>query len=59
MRINSHISRLLIVIASIISTAPVFASDGQLEINQACAINTGCFSGDAPGFLVTITAPGS
>jgi len=31
----------------------VFASDGVLEISQACAIG-GCFSGDAPGFPVTI-----
>jgi hypothetical protein len=37
----------------------IFASDGQLEINQACAVNTGCFPGDDPGFPVTITQPGS
>lgn len=30
------------------------ASDGVIEINQACAISTGCFSGDAAGFPVTI-----
>ena len=30
-----------------------FASDGVLEINQACALS-GCFSGDAPSFPVTI-----
>lgn len=30
------------------------ASDGVAEINQACATATGCFSGDAPGFPVTI-----
>lgn len=34
------------------------ATDGVLEINQACAA-TGCFSGDMTGFPVTITAPGS
>ena len=33
---------------------PVFAGDGVLEINQACAVNTGCFSGDTLGFPVTI-----
>ena len=59
MRINLYVNRLLIAITTIITTAPAFASDGQLEINQACAINTGCFSGDAPGFPVTITTPGS
>lgn len=30
-----------------------FASDGVLEINQACAL-AGCFSGDTPSFPVTI-----
>ena len=30
------------------------ASDGVLEINQACAVNTGCFTGDDPGFPVEI-----
>ncbi|MBK7951792.1 MAG: right-handed parallel beta-helix repeat-containing protein [Deltaproteobacteria bacterium] len=30
------------------------ARDGVAEINQACATATGCFSGDAPGFPVTI-----
>jgi len=59
MRVNLHVIGLLIAIATIISTAPIFASDGQLEINQACAVNTGCFTGDDPGFPVTITTPGS
>lgn len=30
------------------------AVDGVLEINQACAVNTGCFLGDTAGFPVTI-----
>lgn len=38
--------------------SPAFASDGVLEINQTCAGQTGCFSGDTPGFPVTITTPG-
>jgi hypothetical protein len=29
-------------------------ADGVLEINQACALNGGCFSGDSGGFPVTI-----
>lgn len=29
------------------------------EIDQVCAVNTGCFSGDTAGFPVTITEPGS
>ncbi|MBY0401129.1 hypothetical protein K2X89_12600, partial [Myxococcota bacterium] len=36
-----------------------FASDGQREINQNCATQTGCFPGDTPGFPVTITASSS
>jgi hypothetical protein len=34
------------------------AGDGALEIDAACAA-AGCFPGDAPGFPVQITAPGS
>lgn len=34
------------------------ASDGALEINHACAL-AGCFSGDTPGYPVTITATGA
>ena len=33
------------------------AADGSYEINQAC-VAVGCFSGDAPGFPVSISAPG-
>lgn len=39
-------------------TSGARASDGALEINQACAVDTGCFPGDAPGFPVEITQPG-
>ena len=35
-------------------TPAAFAVDGVLEINKACAINGGCFSGDAEGYPVTI-----
>jgi hypothetical protein len=38
---------------------PASAADGVLEINQACALNGGCFDGDAAGFPVTITQHGS
>lgn len=36
-----------------------FAVDGVVEINQACAVNTGCVSGDSAGFPVSISSPGS
>ena len=35
------------------------ASDGVREINQTCAVQTGCSASDAPGFPVTPGAPGS
>ncbi len=38
---------------------PALASDGVLEINFTCAVNTGCFPGDPAGFPVTISIPGS
>lgn len=47
------------LLSFIVCSTTILASDGQLEINQACAVNTGCFTGDAPGFPVTITQPGS
>jgi hypothetical protein len=31
------------------------AGDGRLEINQACAVVTGCVTGDTPGFPVRLT----
>jgi len=40
--------------------APVAsAGDGAIEINQTCAVHTGCAAGDAAGFPVTLTSPGS
>lgn len=40
----------------LLAVAPGGAVDGVLEINQACAVNTGCFPGDGAGFPVTIAA---
>lgn len=45
--------------AGLVMVASLYAADGQQEINQACAVNTGCFEGDGPGFPVTISQPGS
>ncbi len=38
---------------------PAAAGDGAREINQTCALQTGCFTGDTPGYPVTLTSPGS
>lgn len=39
--------------------ASAAGAQGRTEINQTCATLTGCVAGDAPGFPVTIGAPGS
>jgi len=44
----------LICALSLLWGGSAFAVDGVLEINQACAINGGCFSGDEEGYPVTI-----
>jgi len=41
---------------AVVGAAPARAGDGVLEINQACALQTGCFAGDDPGLPVAITA---
>ncbi|MFO0688492.1 MAG: right-handed parallel beta-helix repeat-containing protein [Myxococcota bacterium] len=46
------------MLAGLLLAAAAQASDGVVEINQACA-GTGCFPSDAPGFPVTITESGS
>ena len=47
-------SILLTLLLLALSASAGFASDGVLEINQTCAVNTGCFPGDTAGFPVTI-----
>lgn len=51
--------RLLLCLPVLVAlVTPAFASDGILEISQAC-IGAGCFPGDASGLPITITQPGS
>ena len=49
----------LFCVLSLVWGTSAFAVDGVVEINQVCAVNTGCFSGDAAGFPVTIESSGS
>jgi len=42
----------------VVSRACDAANLCQVLISQSCALGTGCFAGDAPGFPVTITTPG-
>ncbi|MCR9094563.1 MAG: right-handed parallel beta-helix repeat-containing protein [bacterium] len=37
------------------ATSVAWADPGVLEINATCAINSGCFAGDGPGYPVQIT----
>ena len=47
--------RVFLFLLLLLSLAPAaIAADGVLEINQTCAVNTGCFPGDTAGFPVTI-----
>ena len=49
----------LSLLAALLLPAAITAADGVLEINEACALNSGCFEGDGAGWPVTISAPGS
>jgi len=49
----------MLLLLVLIFATPTLAVDGVLEINQTCAVETGCFAGDAAGFPVTISASGS
>jgi len=48
----------LVTLALVCAAGVAVASDGALEINQAC-VATGCFPGDDPGFPVQAPANGS
>lgn len=48
-----------VVLGAGLLAPPAIAGDGVLEINQTCALQTGCFAGDTPGFPVTIATAGS
>ena len=39
--------------------SPALADDGVLGINATCAVQTGRFAGDTPGYPVTLSQPGS
>ncbi len=44
---------------ALLATSSARADDGVIEINQTCAVQTGCFAGDTAGLPVTIGAAGS
>jgi len=56
---RSHSSWLLLAAVALLVPRVAPAVDGVIEINQAAALAGGITAGDAPGFPVTLTAPGS
>lgn len=48
-----------LLVGSIAFAFSAAASDGVYEINQTCALQTGCFPGDSAGFPVTIASSGA
>ncbi len=54
----SRVSPACVILLSFLSSV-AHATDGVVEINQTCAVNTGCLPGDAAGFPVTIGESGS
>jgi hypothetical protein len=54
-----RITGALVCAGFLAASGPAQAVDGVREINQTCAVNTGCFSGDAAGFPVAISERGS
>ncbi len=52
MRVRPNCLPLYLLLVTL--AGPALATDGVLEINQTCALGTGCFSGDAAGWPVTI-----
>jgi hypothetical protein len=50
---------LILTLLIVLLAAPIVASDGVLEINQTCAVNTGCFEEDEAGFPVLMKTSGS
>ena len=49
----------LLALVFVVLATPALATDGVLEINQTCAVQTGCFAGDTAGYPITISTPGS
>ncbi len=50
---------LRVIVLSVVVSTPALAVDGVIEINQTCAVQSGCFPGDSAGFPVTIAVSGS
>jgi hypothetical protein len=49
-----RLAALAALLAPWVAAGSTRADDGRVEINQTCAVHTGCGLGDAPGFPVTV-----
>ena len=49
----------VLLLSGLLLATSSWAGDGVLEINQACAVETGCMPGDTAGFPVAILTSGS
>ncbi len=58
-RFPQSLSLSALLIGSLAFASASAASDGVYEINQTCALQTGCFPGDSAGFPVTINSSGA
>jgi hypothetical protein len=45
--------RSILILLLLLFATPALAVDGVLEINQTCAVQTGCFAGDTAGERMT------
>jgi len=46
--------RSILILLFLTLATPALAVDGVVEINHTCAVQTGCFPGDSPGYPVSI-----
>jgi hypothetical protein len=56
---DKTITSVLLTILFSLFSVEIYATDGVIEINQACAVNGGCITGDSPGFPVEISTTAS
>jgi hypothetical protein len=49
----------ILTLVTLTLAPPALATDGVFEINQTCALSTGCLVGDTAGFPVTVTTAGT
>jgi hypothetical protein len=59
MRASARRTGAVLLGVAVAATGPAWAGDGRIEINQVCAVRTGCLPSDEPGFPVRLESSGS